>query len=55
MVVVGDNSDWYIANFEEKGYYRVNYDEANWGALSNQLMSDHTVRTPTIEMEVQCT
>ncbi|PIK40302.1 Glutamyl aminopeptidase [Apostichopus japonicus] len=43
VVVTGDNSDWYIANYEEKGYYRVNYDIANWEALSLQLNTDHTM------------
>lgn len=38
--VDGDTSNWYIANYEEKGFYRVNYEEGNWNALSQQLMDN---------------
>ncbi|XP_071830181.1 glutamyl aminopeptidase-like [Apostichopus japonicus] len=34
--------DWYLANYEEMNFYRVNYDSDNWQKLSDQLMSDHT-------------
>ncbi|KAJ8022350.1 Aminopeptidase Ey [Holothuria leucospilota] len=39
--VPGDDSDWYIANFEQMGYYRVKYEENNWKALTTQLINDH--------------
>ncbi|KAK0044047.1 aminopeptidase N [Biomphalaria pfeifferi] len=34
---------WIIANIDEVGYYRVNYDEDNWKALTDQLQEDHEV------------
>lgn len=39
----GADSDWFIANVGQKGYYRVNYDTATWNALVLQLTTDHTV------------
>jgi aminopeptidase N len=35
-----DASQWYIFNKQQFGYYRVNYDENNWRALTNALNSD---------------
>ncbi|XP_038078352.1 endoplasmic reticulum aminopeptidase 1-like [Patiria miniata] len=32
---------WYKANCDQSGFYRVNYDSANWDALINQLNQDH--------------
>lgn len=32
--------DWLIANLQEVGFYRVNYDEKNWQLLVDQLLSD---------------
>ncbi|KAL7036535.1 hypothetical protein ACKWTF_008841 [Chironomus riparius] len=32
--------EWYVFNNQQRGYYRVNYDESNWVALSNVLSSD---------------
>lgn len=34
------DEDWIIANLQETGYYRVNYDEHNWGLLIEQLQDD---------------
>ncbi|XP_042215813.1 aminopeptidase N-like isoform X2 [Homarus americanus] len=34
---------WVIFNLKQTGYYRVNYDEANWELLTRQLQEDHTV------------
>ena len=31
--------NWYVFNKQQRGYYRVNYDESNWVALSNVLSS----------------
>ncbi|KAJ8022253.1 Glutamyl aminopeptidase [Holothuria leucospilota] len=42
VIVTGHESDWYIANFEQMGYYRVNYEENDWKALSDQLRANHT-------------
>ncbi|XP_054751967.2 aminopeptidase N-like isoform X2 [Lytechinus pictus] len=35
--------DWYLANIQQFGFYRVNYDNENWARLSQQLVQDHTV------------
>ncbi|XP_054161981.1 aminopeptidase N-like [Oppia nitens] len=35
------NDEWIIANLQEVGYYRVNYDKTNWELITKQLMSDH--------------
>ena len=41
---VGETNGWYVLNVQQYGYYRVNYDRANWEALIAQLNTDHTVR-----------
>ncbi|KAJ8311343.1 LOW QUALITY PROTEIN: hypothetical protein KUTeg_010698 [Tegillarca granosa] len=33
--------DWVIANVQQFGFYRVNYDAKNWKNLINQLKEDH--------------
>jgi aminopeptidase N len=38
--------DWIIVNPAVKGYYRVHYDERNWGMLQKQLMDNHTAIDP---------
>ena len=40
---VGED-EWILGNVEQYGYYRVNYDDANWKSLIQQLRSKHTVR-----------
>lgn len=32
-----DQSDWYVFNIQQTGYYRVNYDLKNWNAITNHL------------------
>ncbi|GFT12414.1 aminopeptidase N [Nephila pilipes] len=32
---------WVVANIQEVGYYRVNYDEHNWRLLIQQFQQDH--------------
>ena len=34
---------WIILNIQEFGYYRVNYPEDIWTALTTQLTENHTV------------
>nr|ADL38969.1 aminopeptidase N2 [Diatraea saccharalis] len=36
-------AEWYIVNKQQTGYYRVNYDEANWRALTQVLANNHNV------------
>lgn len=41
------NTDsWYIGNLKRSGWYRVNYDEANWNRLISQLNQDHLLIDP---------
>ncbi|XP_077524917.1 aminopeptidase N-like isoform X2 [Amblyomma americanum] len=35
-------SQWFIANIQQVGFYKVNYDEQNWKLLIDQLMTKHT-------------
>ncbi|KAF0040873.1 aminopeptidase N [Scophthalmus maximus] len=34
-------NDWVLANLDVVGYYRVNYDDANWDKLLNVLSTNH--------------
>lgn len=34
---------WLLANHQVTGYYRVNYDQANWERLLDILNTSHTV------------
>lgn len=43
MVVSGEG--WLLANVNISGYYRVNYDLANWERLLSLLNNDHKVKT----------
>lgn len=36
-------SDWVLANLDVVGYYRVNYDDANWDRLLSALSINHEV------------
>lgn len=36
--------EWLLANYQVSGYYRVNYDQANWEKLLHTLNTSHTVR-----------
>ncbi|CAJ1057308.1 aminopeptidase Ey-like [Xyrichtys novacula] len=36
-------TDWVLANQDVVGYYRVNYDQANWEKLLNALSTNHEV------------
>ncbi|XP_062276095.1 aminopeptidase N-like [Scomber scombrus] len=40
MKTTGNN--WVLANIDVVGYYRVNYDDANWDRLLNTLSTTHT-------------
>ncbi|XP_030841204.1 aminopeptidase N-like [Strongylocentrotus purpuratus] len=35
--------DWFLANIQHYGYYRVNYDNENWARLIQQLVDNHLV------------
>ncbi|XP_041970212.1 aminopeptidase N [Aricia agestis] len=34
-------NDWFIANIQQTGFYRINYDERNWKMLINVLNDKH--------------
>lgn len=36
--------EWVLANINVTGYYRVNYDQANWERLLNALRTSRQVR-----------
>ncbi|CAL1274490.1 unnamed protein product [Larinioides sclopetarius] len=38
-----DENTWFIANVQQVGYYRVNYDSDNWNLIMEQLVINHTV------------
>jgi len=40
-MIIPLNSLPYVMNVQETGFYRVNYDDANWKALSELLNSKH--------------
>ncbi|XP_050293862.1 aminopeptidase Ey-like [Anthonomus grandis grandis] len=37
---VREDLPWYLVNFRQSGYYRVNYDDRNWNALISQLLGN---------------
>lgn len=41
-----DRDGWILANVQQNGYYRVNYQEGNWNALVKQLVDDHLIIPP---------
>ncbi|XP_046334825.2 aminopeptidase Ey-like [Haliotis rufescens] len=43
---------WVLVNLHQTGYYRVNYEEANWLALVRQLETDHTVIPPVNRAQI---
>ncbi|KAL5019590.1 hypothetical protein ScPMuIL_002482 [Solemya velum] len=42
LAVLGQDK-WILANIQQYGYYRVNYDTNNWRQLIRQLLDNHTV------------
>ncbi|XP_027211488.2 aminopeptidase N [Penaeus vannamei] len=44
--------EWVIFNLQETGYYRVNYDDHNWGLLIQQLKDDHEVISTTNRAQI---
>ncbi|BFZ00939.1 hypothetical protein BsWGS_03978 [Bradybaena similaris] len=38
-----DHTGWVLANVQQYGYYRVNYEVSNWRALGQQLETNHLV------------
>ncbi|KAG8193545.1 hypothetical protein JTE90_003754, partial [Oedothorax gibbosus] len=45
-------SRWVVANVQEVGYYRVNYDHRNWRLLIQQLDTDHTIIHPVNRAQI---
>ncbi|XP_061193634.1 aminopeptidase N-like [Saccostrea echinata] len=46
------NGDWVLANVQQYGYYRVNYDESNWRALIRQLNNNYTRIHPSNRAQI---
>ena len=46
-MTIDSGAQWYKVNYQQYGFYRVNYDEENWNRLREQLISDHTQFNPT--------
>lgn len=38
-----EDAEWIIANIDQQGYYRVNYDSENWQKLIETLRTNHKV------------
>lgn len=36
-IIINPINDWYIVNYKQTGFYRVNYDTASWKALIHKL------------------
>ncbi|XP_046329415.2 aminopeptidase N-like [Haliotis rufescens] len=43
---------WVLVNLHQTGYYRVNYEEANWLALVRQLDTNHSVFPPVNRAQI---
>ncbi|XP_058455517.1 aminopeptidase N-like [Malaya genurostris] len=43
LTTSADAEEWIIFNKQQTGYYRVNYDQANWNLIINQLQQKHSV------------
>nr|XP_034174631.1 aminopeptidase N-like isoform X2 [Osmia lignaria] len=43
-----DPDDWIIVNKQQSGYYRVNYDEANWRKIAEYLRSENYTNIHTL-------
>ncbi|XP_077977919.1 aminopeptidase N-like [Glandiceps talaboti] len=41
------SEDWILVNINQTGFYRVNYDTANWEKLAAQLLENHSIFTTT--------
>lgn len=39
-VYINPTNDWYIVNFKQTGFYRVNYDTTSWKKLINKLNNE---------------
>ena len=38
-IILSDKTDWVIANIQQVGYYRVNYDDETWHGIHHALLS----------------
>lgn len=42
VIELAEPADWIILNVQQTGYYRVNYDDGIWSAISNGLHNSHS-------------
>lgn len=47
-------TDWVLANINVAGFYRVNYDQANWERLLKQLNNNHMVIRKRHQFNIVC-
>ncbi|XP_048768229.2 aminopeptidase N-like [Ostrea edulis] len=47
-----NTGEWVLANVQQFGYYRVNYEEGNWNALISQLKNDYMIIHPSNRAQI---
>lgn len=47
-IYINPNDEWFIVNYEQAGFYRVNYDSQSWLKLINELNSERFSTIPVL-------
>lgn len=47
-----ESNEWLIFNKQATGYYRLNYDNANWALISNALKENHALIAPANRAQI---